>query len=372
MLNASVADELQEGRTLPSAWYTDSTIFELERRLIFGRSWQYIGGAEQVSKPGDYFTSEVAGVPVLLVRGKDNELRAFLNMCRHRHHPVVMGAGNRPLFTCFYHAWTYGLDGALLRAPRSEELPSFDMSSLGLRSIAVAVWGDMLFVDVSGTSPPLEETLGGACARALDRGLPVSAAKFRGRRSMQVNANWKLVWDNNCECYHCPTVHARWYNQVRLDPAHYWDRRVGPYQYETEIALIADQPSQFAYYVWPSFYFQSSDANYADGSMSTRSSIVVLRFVPLDVRSTQIDADIYHVDELTESELERRFDQVFGVVLEDKEVCERMQRAHDSGMAEPGTVLAGIDTEDHTLLWQRLVHRSVTAPETPLYAAIDP
>jgi choline monooxygenase len=374
----AVADFIRSGRTLPSAWYTDAGVFELERKLIFCRSWQYIGGAAQLARPGDYLTGEVAGVPVLLVRGEDDQLRAFLNVCRHRHHPVAQGCGNRRLFTCFYHAWSYAADGSLVRAPRSEEAPSFDASRLGLKSIGVGTWGDMLFLDVSGAAPPLAETMGAAREIATKRGLPLETAKYRGRRSMEVDANWKLVWDNNCECYHCPTVHARWNSQVRLDPEHYWDRRIGPYHYETELALIEGQPSQFAYYVWPSFYFQSSDTSYVSGDSFAasggggppgRKGMVILRFIPLDVRRTQVDVDIYHTDDLSPAEVEKRLDQVFSVVLEDKAVCESVQRAHDCGAAEPGTLLEGIDTEDHTLLWQHLVHRSLSTPHVSLYAA---
>jgi len=185
-----------------------------------------------------------------------------------------------------------------------------------------------------------------------------------------VAANWKLVWDNNCECYHCPTVHARWYRQARLDPKHYFDRRIGPYHYETELQLMENQPSQFAYYVWPAFYFQSSDANYTSGKHSDRSSILVLRFVPLGVRSTRVDVDVLHVDDIDSQEVERRLDQTFSVIEEDKAVCENVQRAHDCRAAEPGTLLKGIDTEDHTLLWQRLVHRAIGTPEVPLYAPL--
>ena len=364
-------DSIRTGRTLPSDWYNDSGIFELERRQIFGRSWQYVGGVASLAKPGDYFTCEVAGIPVVLVRDKERNLRAFLNICRHRHHPVVQGAGNRPLFTCFYHSWSYALDGSLVRAPRSDEAPAFDPSRLGLKPVSVATWGDMVFVDISGRSPPLEQALGAAREHAIERGLPIETAKFRGRRSMTVAANWKLVWDNNCECYHCPTVHARWYSQVRLDPDHYWDRKIGPYHYETESAIIADQPSQFAYYVWPSFYFQSSDANYLKSSMSKRDSMLILRFIALQPRLTQVDADIYHVGDIDAADVERRLDQTFAIIEQDKSVCELVQRAHDAGAAEPGTLLAGVDSEDHTLLWQRLVHRSISAPDVPLYAPLD-
>jgi choline monooxygenase len=367
----AVADGTRAGRTLPSSWYTDGRVFELERRLIFGRAWEYVGGAAQVANPGDYFTCEVAGAPVFVVRDKNQTLRAFLNICRHRHHPVVQGSGNKALLTCFYHSWTYGLDGALLRVPRSEETPSFDPCRLSLKPVGVATWGDMVFVNVSGSSTPLEVALGAARERASERGLPVERAKFRGRRSMFVNANWKLVWDNNCECYHCPTVHARWYRQARLDPKHYFDRRIGPHHYETELQLYADRPSQFAYYAWPAFYFQSSDADYSKGTNTERASTLVLRFVPLEVRSTRVDVDVFHVDDIGSAEVERRLNQTFSVIEEDKGVCEVMQHAHDSGVAEPGTLLKGIDTEDHTLLWQRLVHRSIATPDAPLYAPLE-
>ncbi len=368
---AAVSEGTRAGRTFPSAWFTDNAIFELERKHIFGRAWEYVGGAAQVAKPGDYFTCEVAGVPVVLVRDKEDTLRAFLNICRHRHHPVVQGSGNRPMLTCFYHSWTYGLDGALIRAPRSEESPNFEPCKLGLQAIGVATWGDMVFVSVFGSPTPLHEALGAARELATERGLPIEKAKFRGRRSMHVDANWKLVWDNNCECNHCPTVHARWYRQARLDPNHYFDRRVGPYHYETELQLIADRPSQWAYYAWPAVYFQSSDTNYTTGASTDRRSMLVLRFVPLTVRTTRVDADIYHVDDIDSAEVERRLDQTFSVIEEDKDVCQRMQYAHDSGVAEPGTLLQGIDTEDHTLLWQRLIHRSITTPDVPLYAPLD-
>jgi choline monooxygenase len=378
-------DLIRLGRTFPSFWYTASDIFELEHRLIFGRSWQYVGSAARLAQPGDYFTCDIAGVPLVLLRDKDSTLRAFLNICRHRHHPVAQGSGNKPMLTCFYHSWTYALDGSLVRAPRSEEVRAFDPTRLSLQPVGVATWGDMLFVDISGRSPPLFETLGPARDFAQKRGLPIETAKFRGRRSFLIEANWKLVWDNNCECYHCPTVHADWYKQARLDPArldpdHYWDRKIGPYHYETELALIENYPSQFAYYAWPSFYFQSSDMDYAKGaafrdsgdlSAFKRKGIVVLRFAPLEPRRTQVDVDYFHVDNIDSAEVEGRLDQVAAVVAEDKAVCENVQRAHDSAMAMPGTLLQGVDSEDHTLLWQRLVHRSVSRPDVPLYAPLD-
>ncbi|HEX7070273.1 MAG TPA: Rieske 2Fe-2S domain-containing protein, partial [Rhodothermales bacterium] len=96
---AAALDGILKCRTLPSDWYTDPRIFELERRHIFGRAWEYVGTAAHVGRPGDYFTCEVAGAPVVVLRDAHGTLRAFLNICRHRHHPVVQGAGNKPRLT---------------------------------------------------------------------------------------------------------------------------------------------------------------------------------------------------------------------------------------------------------------------------------
>jgi len=84
-----------------------------------------------------------------------------------------------------------------------------------------------------------------------------------------------------------------------------------------------------------------------------------------------VRADIFHVADIASSEVERRLDQTFSVIEEDKAVCERMQHAHDCGAAAPGTLLKGIDTEDHTLLWQRLIHRAISTPDAPLYASLE-
>ena len=110
--DGAIGNAVDAGKTLPSSWYTSDAIFELEKRAIFRRSWEYVGSRDQVAKPGDFFTCEVGGLPLVVVCGKDEVVRAFHNICRHRHHSVAIGAGNRRLLQCNYHAWTYKLDGS--------------------------------------------------------------------------------------------------------------------------------------------------------------------------------------------------------------------------------------------------------------------
>jgi phenylpropionate dioxygenase-like ring-hydroxylating dioxygenase large terminal subunit len=103
--------------SIPAPFYTDPEVSAQENERIFARRWQVAGRREQLAKPGDFFTTELLGEPLLLVRGAQGELRGFHNVCRHRAGPPAEGCGSRKLFRCGYHGWTYGLDGALISAP---------------------------------------------------------------------------------------------------------------------------------------------------------------------------------------------------------------------------------------------------------------
>src|SRR5258708_14118927 len=121
----SVDSNIARAWTLPSHLYTAPAPFAEEKERIFARSWQVVGHRDQVMSPGDYFTTELVGEPLLLVRGAAGELRGFYNVCRHRAGPPAEGCGSRKLFRCGYHGWTYGLDGALISAPEFEGQAGF-------------------------------------------------------------------------------------------------------------------------------------------------------------------------------------------------------------------------------------------------------
>jgi phenylpropionate dioxygenase-like ring-hydroxylating dioxygenase large terminal subunit len=192
-------------RTLPWSWYADPEIARRERERIFARAWQYAGRREELTAPGSFAAMHVAGLPVVLTRDRDDVLRAFANVCRHRGGVVTRGAGERGTLQCPYHAWTYGLDGRLRAAPRTES--GFVENGPGLVPMAVDTWGPFVFVNPDATAAPLAETLGDLPELVRAHGLELDALRFHHRAEYELRANWKIALENYLECYHCRLNH---------------------------------------------------------------------------------------------------------------------------------------------------------------------
>lgn len=193
--------------TLPYAWYSDPDVLARERERIFARRWQYVGHTGQVPEPGSLASGRAGQVPVLLVRDGEGELRAFLNVCRHRGAQLVEGQVRRSTIQCPYHAWTYELDGQLRSAPRSDGEPGFDPDQLGLIALPVGTWGPFVFVNPDRDAGPLEKTLGELSELVASAGIDVEALRFRKRSTSSYAANWKVCCENFLECYHCQIAH---------------------------------------------------------------------------------------------------------------------------------------------------------------------
>ena len=169
-----VDQQLTDGRTLPASWYWDEAIFARERDHIFARMWQYAGPVDWITQPGQYFPCKAGHTPLVVTRGDDGEVRAFVNVCRHRGCAVVKDRGNKGSLQCPYHAWTYGMDGGLRAAPRSERETSFDRAEFGLAPARAEVWGPFVFVNADPEAAPLSETLSDLPAAIAASGLDVS------------------------------------------------------------------------------------------------------------------------------------------------------------------------------------------------------
>lgn len=194
-------------KTYPWSWYEDPEIARRERDRIFRRAWQYAGRRAELTAPGSYAATRVGGLPVVLTRDRDDVLRAFANVCRHRGALVARGTGERGTLQCPYHAWTYGLDGCLRAAPRTRDDPTFDADGLGLVPMAVDTWGPFLFVNPDADAPPLSEALGDLPAVVAAHGTDVNALRFHHRIEYEIRANWKIALENYLECYHCQLNH---------------------------------------------------------------------------------------------------------------------------------------------------------------------
>ncbi|HEU0023413.1 MAG TPA: aromatic ring-hydroxylating dioxygenase subunit alpha [Thermoleophilaceae bacterium] len=193
--------------TLPYSWYVDPAVAAAEHDRIFLRSWQYAGHLGELAGPGSLFPTQVGGLPVIVALDREGELRGHLNVCRHRGTILVSEPQTRGTIQCPYHAWTYGLDGALRAAPRSKDEPDFETDGLGLVPVQVDTWGPFVFVNPDPEAPPLAEALGDLPAVVAENGLDVSALRFHHRTTYGINANWKIAIENYLECYHCQLNH---------------------------------------------------------------------------------------------------------------------------------------------------------------------
>jgi choline monooxygenase len=179
---------LTHALTIPGLWYTDERIADLERKSVFSRTWQMVGRAEQVAAPGQYITAEVAGEPVLVVRGQDGALRGFFNVCRHHAAAVMTEAcGTAARLQCPYHGWTYGLDGSLRGVPDFEKVENFDRKQNGLVPLGVDIWEKFVFVHLDPDPIGLREFLGEMVGHIKPLGL--GQLHYAGRREWIIDCN---------------------------------------------------------------------------------------------------------------------------------------------------------------------------------------
>jgi choline monooxygenase len=322
------------------AWsaYSDPALPALERERIFARAWQYVGHLGQLGEGAGYVAGYVGDIPVVVTRDRDGALRAFLNVCRHRGSVLAAGAAARETLQCSYHAWTYGLDGALLAAPRSNREPGFDCGDIALRPASVGLWGPFVFANPDPVAAPLAEVLGDLPDLVSAAGVEVDALQHHGRAESAVDANWKLVAENFLECYHCAVAHPGFSALVDVSPEAYelasgesFSSQFGPVRengkgLDTEGEVTR---SQF-HFLWP-----NTMINIFPGRMNFSIGPVL----PAGAERTERFLDYFfgaEVDQTWISEL-LEFDGQVGA--EDKVLVENVQRGVVTGLIDRGRLL---------------------------------
>ena len=203
--------------TLPARYYTDAGIFEAEKPAIFYRTWHYAGHVSQVAEPGQFFTTRIHEQNVFVARGRDGELRAFFNVCAHRGHELLQGAGKKNVITCPYHAWAYDFDGRLVNARNSENVAGFDKCDFSLKPVRVEVFCGLVLINLDPDARPFAEQMAGL-EDEIRQYLPrVDELGFAQRDTYQVDANWKVLVDNFLECYHCAPAHKDFVDLVDME-----------------------------------------------------------------------------------------------------------------------------------------------------------
>lgn len=278
--------------TMPYRLYTDPAVLEEEKEKIFSKTWQYVGHISQVQKVGDYFTCEVAGEPLVIIRGKDEEIRAFYNVCPHRATKLEKkDEGNKKILQCGYHGWTFNLDGSLNKAPNFKDVEHFCEGKACLRSVRLEIQASMIFVNLDDQAVPLADSYGDFFNSLND--VPfLGELKRVWTKQRIIKGNWKAFVDNYLECDHCPIAHPGFV--ATLDMSQYKvvacenysvqgtvikpDKKVG----SIELNKAEFQGGRF-YWLWPNLMVTIYPGS---GNLS------VIQMIPVDHETTM---GVYHV-----------------------------------------------------------------------------
>jgi len=221
------SDSPQLAKSLPQKYFVSPEVFAEEQKKIFSKEWLLVGHQSQIANAGDYIVQQVNGESLIVIRDKSGEIHGFFNVCRHRGSRLIEDdGGNRTAIQCPYHAWTYGLDGRLVGAPHMDDVPRFDKADYPLHQVNVGVWEGFIFVNLEKNSEPLEKWFA-----PLNRKFShwnMSILQPAKRIEYDVRANWKLMFENYSECYHCPGVHPQLQRVSPYDSSEN-DLREGPF-----------------------------------------------------------------------------------------------------------------------------------------------
>ncbi len=316
---------LSEASTIPAPWYVDTRIAELENLTVFSKTWQVIGRADQVQKPGQFITATLAGEPIVAVRGTDGQLRAFYNVCRHHAAKVVtQPCGIASILHCPYHGWNYGLDGSLKGMPEFDDVKNFERHENGLVPVKAETWEAFVFVNLDSQTQPLSTFLGGLIRRCEP--LDLGRLHFFDRKVYDIACNWKVFIDNYLDGgYHVPHLHKALnsvldYKQYTIENEDRYCLQSSPMVASHEDAATGNtRKGVRAWYFWqyPNFMI-----NCYEGYMDTN---LVL---PLDVDHCRVVFDFYFSD-VSESRREYNTQSIAvgdRVQDEDLGICEDVQR----------------------------------------------
>jgi choline monooxygenase len=360
---------LDHASTIPSPWYFNESIADLENSAVFGKTWQAVGRADQVQSAGQFFTADIAGEPIVVVRGEDSQLRAFYNVCRHHAAAVVTEPrGCAKQFRCPYHGWTYGIDGALKGMVEFDGVCDFDRSKNGLVPIRADIWENFVFVNLEPGSGSLLEFLGSVPTLVA----PLQLAKklrYFDRRIYSLNCNWKVYVDNYLDGgYHVPHAHKGLssvieYTKYTIENFERSCLQSSPLSSDSNSeAGVASTRQGRAFYLWiyPNFML-----NAYEGVMDTNL------VVPLAVDKCAVIFDYYFSDISTASETRNRESIAVSEKVQDEDVgiCDAVQRGLGSRAYLAGRLSVRREAGEH--LFHRLLHADLTGAVNQTAAAAD-
>jgi choline monooxygenase len=315
------------------AWHT------VDEQEIIAKTWQWVCHVEKLRAPGAYITAEIAGHPIAVVRGRDGQLRAFYNVCKHRAHALLQGEGQTTRIMCPYHAWVYGLDGRLVRAPHTETLKDFNLGDVCLDDVRVQEFCGFVFVNLDPTAPSMQAQTGDLETEIRHWAPDIEDLTFGHRLTYEIRSNWKNVVDNFLECYHCPTAHKDFCTLVDMDT--YKVTTHGIYSshmaeagnaansaYDVSNAKVR---THAVWWLWPTTCLMRYPG---------RSSMIVLNVIPVGPDRTLETYDFYletPQPDAVELESIRYLDEV--LQREDIDIVESVQKGMSTPAFEQGRIV---------------------------------
>ena len=303
-LNKEEYTDIDNAWTIPAQYYTDESIFESEKEKIFANSWVCVAHSSEVKEKNSYITREIIGENLIVVRGRDNILRGFYNVCPHRGHQLLSGDSGKAknVITCPYHSWAFKLDGELVHANNCDNVENFDKDLSSLVSFHVQDFAGFIFINLSETPKPIEDQLVGLEDKVFEACTVVKDLKLAARFVSETPANWKTIVDNYIECYHCPTNHVSFAESVDVGDYehslhHNWTLQVGKAKpsessYKFDESIV--DPRFSGFWIWPCTMFNMPPG----GDYMT----VIYEF-PMSAGKTLQYYDIYFLnEELTEDQ----------------------------------------------------------------------
>lgn len=331
--------------------YLDPAVYEIERREIFSKEWILIGFEQQIAEVGCTISETVGEVSVFVQRGKDNELRGFVNVCPHRGGPMVDGPwGCRGNLVCRYHGWAFSEDGALVSA---RDFGGDVPDGIGLIPIAAEVWRGMLFVNLDRNAKPLVESLG--TFPTVCEPFHWESMRFHSRSTRQVACNWKIYAENFLENYHIPTTHpalARETEALKFRQRTYGDRR---WNIHGAPAKEGAHMSGIFGYFWPNFSFDVFPGGFATE-----------RWFPRGHDHIELYFDYFFDDDAVDVEDMVKVSEE--VADEDAHMCELIQNNFVSGMYTPGVLSPRHENsiaDFHSLVEEVITRGGPAVPGTP-------
>ena len=326
-----------ERYTLPGSDYHDPGVYEVERQQIFLRKWFCAGRSEQAPDAGSWFTVDVVGESILVVRGDDGELRAFYNVCRHRGSRLreAESGFEKGTIMCPYHAWCYDLRGGLAVTPRVEP-DELDRSQLSLWPVHLEEWQGFVFVNLSKETPQsFRDLLAERNDHILEfERFDIDTLRIGASSEWIVEANWKIILENYAECLHCPTVHPE---LVDLIPAYRTGSVYEPGRSDGGVWLAEGGSYAPGVTTLPTLPTMNDvDAKSVYGGtifpnvmvdISGTSVIITILFPQGPARTRQIAWYLFHPDTIASSEFDASGLVAFSELVagQDNVVCERVQ-----------------------------------------------